>query len=438
MKNNLREPAAPGDGPKIVEIMPPGLLPAGALPGGAVSDDNRTQRLDAILLHRYAGFPIMILCFVLLFATSFTLGKPVSTGIGELFDRLVLVFEDSALALALPSLLMGLISDGILRGIGSALAFFPQMLIFYVFYTLVTDTGYAERIAYLMHRPMRRINMDGKSFAPLILGYGCNVTAILGTNSIPSRTDRLLVMLVSTFTPCSARLGVIIYLAAAFFSPFIATLVMSCLIVLSWLVSAAVSFVVKRKFPGRKKDNVLPHLPAYHIPTAPRVLKTAAKRTLDFLNRIKNVVIVSSIVVWFLSTFPLGSPFEYSYSAMIGKSLEPVGKLAGLNWELIVALIFGFFAKETTLSTLGILYHASSGLGDLGSLLTASLSPLSGFTFLIIYMLYIPCVATVTTIIKESNSRLFGTLSVVFSLFVAFTLGIVVYNTGLLIQLLTK
>ena len=433
MKDNVRKPVVPGDGQKIIEILPKDLLPAGASP-----DEKLTERLDAILLNRYTGFPIMILCFVLLFAASFTLGKPLSTGIGALFDRLVLVFENSALALALPSLLMGLISDGILRGIGSALAFFPQMLIFYIFYTLVTDTGYAERIAYLMHRPMRRINMDGKSFAPLILGYGCNVTAIVGASSIPSQTDRLLVMLVSTFTPCSARLGVIIYITAAFFSPLIATLVMSSLIVLSWLVSAAVSFVVKRNFPGRKKANVLPHLPAYHIPTAPRVLGSAVKRTLDFLNRIKNVVIISSIVVWFLSTFPLGNNFDHSFAALLGRFLEPAGKLAGLNWELIVALIFGFFAKETTLSTLGILYHASSGLGNLGSLLTASISPLSGFTFLIIYMLYIPCVATVTTIIKESNSRLFGMLSVGFSLSVAFTLGIVVYNTGLLVLLLTK
>ena len=422
MENNIDESMATGDGLNIK------ILPA----GGGPQEDKLTARLDAILLNRYAGFPIMILCFVLLFATSFTLGKPVSTEIGLLFDRLVLAFENSSLGLTMPRLLLGLISDGIMRGIGSALAFFPQMLIFYTFYTLVTDTGYAARIAYLMHRPMRRINMDGKSFAPLILGYGCNITAIIGARSIPNRTDRLLVMLVSTFTPCSARLGVILYIAAAFFSPLIATLVMSGLIVLSWLVSAAVSFVVKRRFPGSKKDNVLPDLPAYHIPTALRVFRTAAKRTLDFLNRIKNVVIISSIVVWFLSTFPLGNTFDYSYAAMIGKFLEPAGKLAGLNWELIVALIFGFFAKETTLSTLGILYHASSGLGNLGSVLAANISPLTGLTFLVIYMLYVPCVATVTTIIKESNSRLFGALTVVISLSVAFTLGILVYNTGLL------
>ena len=427
MENNLNESISKEDSVNSIRLSKEGR-----------EQNHLTERLDAILLNRYVGFPIMILCFVILFATSFTLGKPISTGLGFLFDRLAILFENSSLGLTLPTLVMALISDGIMRGIGSALAFFPQMLIFFTFYTLVTDTGYASRIAYLMHRPMSRINMDGKSFAPLILGYGCNITSIIGARVIPNRTDRLLVMLVSTFTPCSARLGVILYIAAAFFSPAIATLVMSALIVLSWLVSAVVSFLVKRRFPGSKNFNSAPELPPYHFPTGLRVFRTAIHRTLDFLNRIKNVVIISSVFAWFLSTFPLGQTFDYSYAAIIGKFLEPVGKLAGLNWELIVALIFGFFAKETTLSTLGVLYHASSGLGNLGSVLAANISPLTGIAFLVIYMLYVPCVATVTTIVKESNSRLFAALTVIISLSVAFALGMVVYNTGQLFLLLSK
>ena len=409
------------------------------LPAEVYEHDRKlTEKIDEILLNRYMGFPIMILCFALLFAASFTLGKPVSTWLGSLLDQLALAFDKSSLGLKLPELVMGLISDGILRGIGSALAFFPQMLLFYTFYTLVTDTGYANRIAYLMHRPMSKINMDGRSFAPLILGYSCNISAIVGTRDIPNRTDRLLVMLVSTFTPCSARLGVIIYIAAAFFSPAMATLVMSGLIVLSWFVSALVSYLVKLRYPGSKNQTRIPDLPLYHFPTAIKVIKSAMFRTLDFLNRIKNVVVISSVVAWFLSTFPLGRGFDFSYAAIIGRSLEPVGRLAGLNWELIVALIFGFFAKETTLSTLGVLYHASDGLGNLGSILAYNISPLSGLVFLIIYMLYIPCIATVTTILKESNSRLFTGLSVIISLSVAFTLGVMVYNAGHILTLLSR
>ncbi|MGE5422239.1 MAG: nucleoside recognition domain-containing protein [Ignavibacteriales bacterium] len=392
-----------------------------------------TPQLDAFFLHRYLGFPLMVLCFAALFAVSFTIGKPVSTWLGAGLDNLALLFEKSSLGMALPTLLMGLISDGILRGIGSALAFFPQMLIFYVFYTLVIDTGYAARISYLMHKPMSRINMHGDSFTPLIVGYSCNVPAIASAKSIPNEIDRRIIMLVSSFTPCSARFGVILYIAAAFFNPFLATLVMVGLIILSWLVSAVVSFLIKRRYPVEKIDTELPDLPPYQLPSLRVIAQSALYRTLDFLNRIKNVVIISAVIVWALSTFPLGTGFENSYAALFGRFLEPVGQLAGLNWRLIVALFFGFFAKETTLSTLGVLYHAHEGLGNLGGLLTAHISPLAGLAFLVIYMFYIPCVATVTTIRRETGSTLFAGFSILVSMGIGFTLGILVYNGGRLI-----
>lgn len=406
----------------------------------APSEQQRrlTDRLDSIFLNRYLGFPMMILCFAILFAVSFTLGKPVSGWLGLAIDNAAKAFEQSSPGLALPRLLMGLISDGILRGIGSALAFFPQMLIFYVFYTMIIDTGYAARISYLMHKPMSRINMHGDSFTPLIVGYSCNVSAIVSARSIPNQIDRRIIMLVSSFTPCSARFAVILYIAAAFFNPLEATLVMSGLIVLSWVISAAVSYLIKLRYPKEIMEPSLPELPLYQIPSVVTMLKSALFRTLDFLNRIKNVVILSAVVVWFLSTFPLGSGFENSYAAMFGRFLEPIGKMAGLNWKMIVALVFGFFAKETTLSTLGVLYHASEGLGDLGSILAAHVSPLTGLAFLVIYMFYIPCVATVTTIRRETNSHLFAAFSILVSLSVGFLLGTLVYNTGLFINWLAR
>ncbi|MGE5404587.1 MAG: nucleoside recognition domain-containing protein [Candidatus Saccharibacteria bacterium] len=395
-----------------------------------------SAKIDRIVLNRWLGFPLMVLCFGLLFAASFTLGRPVSLWLGSLLDWLALTFEQSKIGLALPQLLMSLISNGILRGIGSALAFFPQMLLFYAFYTLINDTGYAARIANLMHRPMSRLNMDGRSFAPLILGYSCNVTAVVGARCIPSRVDRLIVMLISTFTPCSARFGVILYIAAAFFAPALATVVMCALIVLSWVVSAAVSYVIKKRMPGKPVEEAAIELPPYQLPSAGFVLKASFYKTIDFLNRIKSVVIISSVIVWVLSSFPTGSGFEHSYAAMIGQLLEPVGRVAGLNWQMIVALIFGFFAKETTLSTLGVLFHASHGLGDLGSILVSHISPLAGLAFLVIYMFYIPCLATVTTIRRESQSLAFTGLSILVSLSVAFILGALVYWIGTLIGLI--
>jgi ferrous iron transport protein B len=172
------------------------------------------------MINRWLGFPIMILCFALLFAASFMLGKPISSWLGWLLDQLAMFFEGSYLGKNMPGLLAGLLSDGFLRGVGSALAFFPQMLLFFIFYTIITDTGYDARISYIMHGPMSRwLNMNGNCFAPLVLGYSCNVPAIVSAADIPDRVDRRIIMLVTSFVPCSARLGVIIYLAGAFFNP---------------------------------------------------------------------------------------------------------------------------------------------------------------------------------------------------------------------------
>ena len=418
------------------EIKP--LLLAGqkeSLFSAIAQQQNLTQRLDRILLHRYLGLPLMVACFALLFLASFSLGKPISNYLAAAFDFLCGYFEKAA-AGRVPWLLMGLVSDGILRGIGSALAFFPQMLLFFAFYTLITETGYSARIATLMHRPMARLKMAGQAFTPLILGYSCNVTAVIGTRCIPSRIDRLIVMLISSFTPCSARFGVILYIAAAFFTPAMATLMMSGLIVLSWVVTALVSYLIKKRFPAAKDMTPPPELPPYHLPQLTTVLKETLFRTVDFLNRIKNVVIISSVLVWALATFPLGSTFETSLAARIGQVLEPLGKTMGLNWKLIVALLFGFFAKETTLSTLGVLYHASESLGDLGAILAQNITPLAGLTFLVVYMFYTPCAATAAAIYKESKSLFVSVLAIMLSLTVAFILGTLLYNAGRLLLFL--
>jgi len=394
------------------------------------------RKLDSYLLNPYSGFPIMLLCFAALFAASFLLGKPVSNWLGLLLDYLVQSFEGWAAALNLPWLLTSLISNGIFRGIGSALAFFPQMLIFYVFYSAINDTGYASRIAHIMHTPMARLNMQGDAFACLFIGYSCNVPAVEATRNIPRRLDRFIMMLVSTFTPCSARFGVILYIAAAFFSPLTATLVMTSLIALSWAVSALVAYAIKAGFPRSESLDIKLTLPPLHRPQISHVAKSALIRTLDFLNKIKNVVIISAVVVWFLSSFPAGAGFTGSYIAMIGRGLEPLGRLAGLNWQLIVALLLGFFAKETTLSTLGVLYHASEGLGNLSGILAAHISPLVGLSFLVIFMFYTPCLATVTAIRRESRSTLFAAFSIVISLLLAFVLGTLVYQSGRLLLFL--
>lgn len=394
---------------------------------------NPRERIDYYLLNPYTGYPIMLLSFTILFAASFILGKPVSNWLGLGLDKLAVFFESSFQTASLPAILTSLVSDGLFRGIGSALAFFPQMLIFFTFYTLINETGYTARIARLMQTPMNRLHMDANAFSCLLIGYSCNVPSIVSTRDIPRRLDRLLLMLLSTFTPCSARFGVILYITAAFFTPLAATLVMSGLIVLSLLVKGLIALMVKSRYPREEDSPIRLTLPALHKPSLRTVIRSALHRTLDFLNKIKNVVIISSVVVWFLSSFPRGLGFEQSYAAMLGKVLEPLGALAGLNWQLIVALFLGFFAKETTLSTLGILFHASEGLGNLSTILVGHISPLAGLSFLIMFMFYTPCLATVSTIRRESQSLPFTAFSVVFSLALAYLLGVVFYQSGRLL-----
>ncbi|MGI6649469.1 MAG: nucleoside recognition domain-containing protein [Bacillota bacterium] len=418
----------------IPEVLSPGL--SDSLKEHAEHQEELTARLDKVLIHKYWGFPIMVVCFSLLFLASFTIGAPISELLGLMLDRFAELFQQSVFSYYLPPLLMSMIADGVFRGIGSALAFFPQMLLFFAFFTVITETGYADRIAFIMHRPMARLKMAGQTFTPLILGYSCNVSSIISARSIPNPLDRLIMMLISSFIPCSARFAVILYIAAAFFAPVTATLIMSVLVVLSWVVTALVSYLIKTRFTAEYQPPESLPLSCYRWPKLKNVLKATLYRTLDFLNRIKNVVIISSVLIWFLSSFPLNAPFEASFAARIGQVLEPIGELMGLNWRLLVALIFGFFAKETTLSTLGVLYHASEGLGDLGSILIQNITPLAGLTFLVVYMFYIPCVATLTCIYKESQSRLFTLATVVVSLLVGLLLGIVTYNLGSIIQLI--
>ncbi|MGE5370942.1 MAG: nucleoside recognition domain-containing protein [Solirubrobacterales bacterium] len=403
----------------------------------AVRALTRSEKIDRVVLDKIWGFPIMVASFGMLFAASFLIGQPISSVLGQGLDWIAVSFE-AFFAGKIPNLAMSLLSDGVFRGIASALTFFPQMLLFFAFYSLISDTGYTARIAYLMHRPMSKLRMDSRAFAPLVLGYTCNVSTIIGARDIPSRTDRLIVMLVSSFTPCSARFAVILYIAAAFFNPLAATAVMCSLIVLSWLISAGVSYLLTKMMPERAAEVGEPILPPYQVPSLTAVLKAAFYRTGEFINRIKTVIMVSSVLVWGMSTFPLGAGFEHSYAAMIGHWLEPAGRIMGLNWQMIVSLIFGFFAKETTLATLGVLFHASEGLGNLGALMTAHISPLAGLAFLSVYMFYIPCLTTVTTIYKESGSKGFAAFSILVSLTVAFVLGSMIYNLGNLVLLAVR
>jgi ferrous iron transport protein B len=391
--------------------------------------ESLTDKLDYWALHRYAGVPIMTAVFAVLFFLTFSVSRPLSDLIGEGFELAKAWAESVLPALGVPPVAVSLVSDGLLSGIGATLGFLPQIAIFFLVYHIIQDSGYIVRVAFLMDRVMSSIGLNGKIFIPLVAGYSCNVSGILASRILTSRYDRMVAVLASSFAPCSARLGVMVFMVSAFFPSGQATLVMLGLLAISVVMMATVAHLVRFFATPDESSAFMTEVPVYHMPDWKHLLYDTGARTLHFLRRIRNVIILSSVIVWYLSSFPAG-PFEGTYLALVGQTLTPFAALLGLDWQLIVALIAGIPAKESALTTLGVMYHATGDSGGLGQVLASQISPLSAFTFLVVYMTYIPCLATVITIYQEMRNWSVAIFSVYGSVLLSFLLGVLSYNIG--------
>lgn len=387
-----------------------------------------TEGLDRLVLHPILGVPVMVLVFGVLFYITFAVSRPASLFLSDLFDAFGAAVAQAAARMGVPSVIISLVTDGIIKGVGATMGFVPQIVVFFLFYNALQDSGYIVRVAFLMDRLMRLVGLQGKTFLPIIVGYSCNVNGILAARILNGR-DRLIAILISSFAPCSARFGVIVFLVGAFFPSREAVLVMLLVLALGVLLMSAAALAIRHLLPSTADTTFMMDMPLYQVPHWSVLFSSTWKNTKAFLARIKNVIIYASVVVWFLSNFPAAG-FEQSYMARIGHTIEPFGALMGMNWQLIVALIMGIAAKETTLSALGIMYNAANDTGSLAVVLPAHISPLAAFTFILVYMIYIPCVATVATIIKETGDWRYGAVSILGSLTVAVLLGILVYNIG--------
>lgn len=391
--------------------------------------ESLTDKLDYWALHRYAGVPIMTAVFAVLFFLTFSVSRPLSDLIGAGFSLAKEAAEATLPGLGVPELAVSLISDGLLSGLGATLGFLPQIAIFFLVYHIIQDSGYIVRVAFLMDRAMSSIGLNGKIFIPLVAGYSCNVSGILASRILTSRYDRMVAVLASSFAPCSARLGVMVFMVSAFFPSGQATLVMLGLLAISVAMMATVAHLVRFFATPDESSTFMTEVPVYHMPDWKHLLYDTGARTLHFLRRIRNVIILSSVIVWYLSSFPVG-PFEGTYLARIGQTLAPFGALLGLDWQLIVALIAGIPAKESALTTLGVMYHTTGDSGGLGQVLASQISPLAAFTFLVVYMTYIPCLATVITIYQEMRNWSVAIFSVYGSVLLSFLLGILSYSIG--------
>lgn len=387
--------------------------------------------IDRWALHPWLGVPIMLLLFGCMFYITFDLTRPLSALVSGWFDEFGVWLHVILPQLNFPDTLVSLLADGVVKGVGSTLGFLPQMVFFFFLYNLIQDSGYISRVAFLTDRVMTAFGLNGKIFIPLVVGCTCNVNGILAARILTGKYDRTVAILASAYAPCSARLGVMVFLVSAFFDSTKATLVMLALLAISILLMASVAHLVRWFIVAEEQGAFLMEVPPYQLPQWRNLLLSTAQRTLHFLRRIKNVVVISSVVVWYLSNYPTG-PFDETYIARLGLALEPLGAMMGLNWQLIVALILGFSAKETALGALGILYHASDSSAGLAEVLKSAIDPVSAFTFLLVYMIYTPCLTTIFMMRQETNSWRVAVISIVGNLVFSLILGVVAYHAGTL------
>lgn len=360
-----------------------------------------TERLDRWATHPVWGLAILAGILGLVFWLTFAVGRPFQT----LLDTAVvhtLANWVSAWLSGAPAWVRGLLVDGIIGGAGMVLTFLPILVIFFAVLALLEDVGYMARAAYVMDRFMHLMGLHGKSFLPLFLGFGCNVPAVIGSRIIESHRARLLTILLAPLVPCAARMTVIVLIVPVFFGRS-APLVALGLIAGSLVELAAAGVLLGRWVLRGERAAFIMELPLYHRPNARTISLQVWQNSVQFLKKAGTLILVMSVVIWSLSTLPRGQ-IETSYLAAIGKALAPVGALMGLSWKMIVALLSSLVAKENSIATLGVLFGAADNPSGLSAALSASLTAASALAFLVVQMLFIPCVATVAAMRQETGS----------------------------------
>ncbi|GAP16038.1 ferrous iron transporter FeoB [Longilinea arvoryzae] len=378
-----------------------------------------TTRLDRVLTHPIWGTVSLIAILGATFWLTYQVGSPIQAWLSRLLG--LLAESMRANWTGVPKWLVEFSAGGVLGGIGMVLTFLPILVIFFFILGLMEDTGYMARAAYVTDRWMHMMGLHGKSFLPILLGFGCNVPAVMGTRIIESPRARLLTTLLIPLVPCTARMAVITVLAGVFFGAnafWIAWgLVGLCLVLL-----AGFGFLLHHFFFGNEHVPFIMELPLYHLPNRRTIGFYVKDNVLGFLKKAGTTILVASLVVWGLSYFPSGNVMS-SYLGQAGKFLEPVGKIMGLPWPLLVALLTSFVAKENTIATLGILY------GNLGSL-TGVVTPLAMLAFLVFQILFVPCVGTVAAIRQETHSWKWTAASIGAQLALSLGLATAVYQIG--------
>lgn len=406
-----------------------GRMTRAALVRPGVGQVTLTEKLDRWATHPLWGLIVLAGILGLVFGLTYSVGAPLQGLLETYVVEASARFVTGALAGA-PDWLVGLLVNGIIGGVGTVLTFIPILLIFFAFMGLLEDVGYMARAGYVMDRFMHLMGLHGKSFLPLFLGFGCNVPAVMGARVIESRQGRLLTIMLAPLMPCTARMMILAFMTPLFFGP-AAPLVAWSLVGLSLIVLAVSGIVINRVAFGGERSAFIMELPLYHVPNWRTILMLVWQRSLAFFKRAGTVILVVSVVLWALSALPTGE-IQTSYLARMGQLLAPLGALMGLSWQMMVALFTSFIAKENAIASLGVLFGAG-GEASLAEMLPTLMTSAAALSFLVVQMLFIPCVATVATVRSETDSWKWTLFNVLFLLVVSFGAGILVYQLAVVL-----
>jgi len=388
---------------------------------------SMTDRIDRVATHPFWGILMLLGIVGGLFWLTYAIGAPLQNWM----DRAVVQGGGQwlrGLLAGSPDWIRGLFVDGIFTGVGSVLTLLPILAIFFLFLGLLEDVGYMARAAFVMDRFMHVMGLHGKSFLPIFLGFGCNVPAVMGTRIIESPKARLITILITPLVPCTARFSVIAFLAPVFF-PNRAVWVTWFLIGASLATLFVLGWVLHEWFLGGEHTVFIMELPLYQKPDFHSIRQGFWGRIVDFLKMAGSIILVVSVLMWVLSTFP-GGRIEESYLAQFGKLLTPIGAWMGLDWPMMVALLTSFVRKENTIPTLAVLYGAGGNGMTLVQALSGTLLPAAALAFLTVQVLFIPCVATVGAIRQETASWRWTLLSVFLLLVISLSAGVAIFQTG--------
>lgn len=409
---------------------------------------KRTRKIDSWVLSKYLGYPIFLLFMFLMFEATFVLGAyPM-----EWIESGIAAFSEIVQQHMTDGPFKDLLINGIIGGVGGVIVFLPNILILFLFISIMEDTGYMSRAAFIMDKLMHKMGLHGKSFIPLIMGFGCSVPAIMAARTIENRNSRLLTILITPLMSCSAKLPVYLLLAGAFF-PNNAGLVMFGLYLTGVLMAVLLARIFKKLFFKKEDLPFVMELPPYRIPTYRSVLRHMWEKAYQYLKKMGTVILLASVVIWLLGYFPRHEVYvsnptvenlriqqEHSFIGKMGHAVEPVIKPLGFDWKIGVSLLSGVAAKEIVVSTMSVLYANPSDPASLPNRLKADtyadgtpvFNPAVALALMIFVLLYYPCLAAITAISRESGSWKWALFEVAYTLAVAWVMAFITYRTALL------